>query len=223
MDELYNLTEEQIQELEKLDQFEKDKDLAIFDELKDINKTLKVIANKEIPEPKEPIINVEIPEIKLPTINVPEITIPPIPETVVEVTTDKIEKGLEEIKIAVEDKPTVERPLPVVLTFEGKAYKAEGGKETKVVGGFGGGAQLIAIEENTNKLVGEYTILLDDVTTTNVTYLGKAAIGSSTSSGVWQIRKIDESSTPVTLQGKWAGGSASFSNVWDNRASLTYN
>lgn len=216
----YDLTEEQRQELEKLDQFEKDKDLAIFDELKDINKTLKVIANKEIPEPKEPIINVEIPEIKLPTINVPEITIPPIPETIVEVTTDKIEKGLEGIKTAVEDKPTIEKPLPVVLVWKDETYKAEGGKGSGNV--YGGGYSLLT-EENTTKLVGEYTILLDDVTTTNVTYLGKAAIGSSTSSGVWQIRKIDESSTPVTLQGKWAGGSASFSNVWDNRASLTYN
>jgi hypothetical protein len=56
-------------------------------------------------------------------------------------------------------------------------------------------------------------------TSGSVTYVGKAAIGSATSSAVWQIKKIDESSGTVIT---WADGNSSFDNIWDNRASLTY-
>jgi hypothetical protein len=59
-----------------------------------------------------------------------------------------------------------------------------------------------------------YKTLLDDYTTTNVTYVGKAAIGSASSSAVWQIQKIDETTGMVIT---WAG-SAGFTQVWDNRA-----
>ena len=60
--------------------------------------------------------------------------------------------------------------------------------------------------------------LLDDYTTTNVTYVGKAAIGSATSSAVWQIQKIDETTgMSITL-----ADSAGFTQVWDNRVGLVY-
>lgn len=63
---------------------------------------------------------------------------------------------------------------------------------------------------------------LDDVTTTSVTYIGVAAIGTATSAASWQIKKLDESGTPITLTIKWADGNDSFDNIWDNRSSLTY-
>lgn len=69
-----------------------------------------------------------------------------------------------------------------------------------------------------------YTTLLDETTTTNVTYIGKAVLtGSSiaTSSAAWQISKFDESGSVSTL--KYADGDELFNNIWDNRASLTYN
>lgn len=59
-----------------------------------------------------------------------------------------------------------------------------------------------------------YKLLLDDTTTTNVTYVGKAAIGSATSSAVWQIQKIDETTGMVIT---W-GGTGAFDQVWNNRA-----
>lgn len=59
-----------------------------------------------------------------------------------------------------------------------------------------------------------YKLLLDDYTTTNVTYVGKAALGSATSAAVWQIQKIDETSG---LAITW-GGTGAFDQVWDNRA-----
>ena len=63
---------------------------------------------------------------------------------------------------------------------------------------------------------------IDNVTTTNVTYVGKAALGASTSDSVWQIQKIDESQTPETTIITWADSNDKYDNVWDNRASLTY-
>lgn len=64
-----------------------------------------------------------------------------------------------------------------------------------------------------------YTTRLDDFTTTNVTYVGKAPIGSAVGSAVWQIQKIDETTGMVIT---WADGDSSFNNIWDNRAGLTY-
>lgn len=55
---------------------------------------------------------------------------------------------------------------------------------------------------------------LDDYTTANVTYVGKAAIGSSTASAVWQIQKIDETTGMVI---SW-GGTGIADQIWDNRA-----
>jgi len=50
-------------------------------------------------------------------------------------------------------------------------------------------------------------------------YVGKAAIGSATSSAVWKIKKIDTASDIVIT---WADGNANFDNVMDNAASLSY-
>lgn len=63
-----------------------------------------------------------------------------------------------------------------------------------------------------------YKLLLDDTSTTNVTYVGKAAIGSATSASVWQIQKIDET-TGMSIT--WAG-TALFTAKWDDRTTETY-
>ena len=63
--------------------------------------------------------------------------------------------------------------------------------------------------------------LLDDVTTTNMTYVGTAPIGTATSASAWTIKRIDESGTPTTLVVKYATAGAS-TCIYDNRASLTY-
>lgn len=59
---------------------------------------------------------------------------------------------------------------------------------------------------------------IDDTSTSGVTYLGKSAPGTATSSANWKIAKID-TNTGTTM--KWAD-SGKFSQVWDNRLSLTY-
>lgn len=70
--------------------------------------------------------------------------------------------------------------------------------------------------------VSTLAIKIDDASTSGVTYIGKASIGSSTSTAVWQIMKIDESSTPITCNIQFADGNANFDNIFDNRTSLTY-
>jgi hypothetical protein len=60
-----------------------------------------------------------------------------------------------------------------------------------------------------------------DEASATVTYVGKAAIGSSQASAVWQIAKITESGTTVTTV-TWADGNSSFDNVWTARAGLSY-
>lgn len=102
----------------------------------------------------------------------------------------------------------------------------------RVGGGGGGGGVLpkgvlnasdVRINPATEEtLAGQFATQLDDVSTTGVTYVGKATIGSSASSAVWQIKKIDETGTPITMVITWADGNATFDNVWDNRASLSY-
>lgn len=53
-----------------------------------------------------------------------------------------------------------------------------------------------------------------------VTYVGKAPIGSATSSAVWQVFKMVESTGDLTIT--WADSDDAYDNIWDNRASLTY-
>lgn len=49
-------------------------------------------------------------------------------------------------------------------------------------------------------------------------YIGKAVIGSSTASAVWQIQRITQSDTTIL----WADGNGNFDNIWDNYSSLSY-
>lgn len=56
---------------------------------------------------------------------------------------------------------------------------------------------------------------LIDKTTTNVIYVGKATIGTATSTGSWQITKIDKTTSPFSITYAAAGASTA---TWDNRA-----
>lgn len=68
---------------------------------------------------------------------------------------------------------------------------------------------------------GDQQILIDDVTTTGMTYIGYAPIGTATSAAAWKIKRVDESGTPITTAVKLATGGVS-TNIFDNRASFTY-
>jgi len=59
--------------------------------------------------------------------------------------------------------------------------------------------------------------LIDDTTTTNVTYIGVASQGTATSDPVWRIKKIDETSG---VEITWTG--TGFTAVWDDRVTEIY-
>jgi hypothetical protein len=64
-----------------------------------------------------------------------------------------------------------------------------------------------------------YATRVDEASST-VTYIGKAAIGSSSANAVWQIKKITISGTETIIT--YADSDAELDNIWDDRASLTY-
>lgn len=63
-----------------------------------------------------------------------------------------------------------------------------------------------------------YKTIIDDTTTTNVTYIGQAALGTATSASSWRIQKIDESGTNTVIT--WTG--TGFDAVFDDRVTETY-
>lgn len=67
-----------------------------------------------------------------------------------------------------------------------------------------------------------YNIVLDNISTVSVVYVGKALPGSIGSDPFWQIQRIDKRNTPTTLKTEFADGNTNFDNIWDNRLSITY-
>lgn len=66
--------------------------------------------------------------------------------------------------------------------------------------------------------LGDLTVYVDEDGTS--TYVGYAALSSSVSSPVWQIKKIGEAGTLTTVL--FADGNNQFDNIWNNRTSLDY-
>jgi len=66
-----------------------------------------------------------------------------------------------------------------------------------------------------NKL---YSIRIERVG--SYTYVGTATVGSATSAGVWQIRRITNTGAGFNIQ--YADGDTDYDNIWDNRGSLSY-
>lgn len=62
-------------------------------------------------------------------------------------------------------------------------------------------------------------VRLDETSSTQYFYVGKATSGALTSQAVWQVARFDLTNG-VTEE--LANGSYEFDQVWDNRLSLTY-
>ena len=54
----------------------------------------------------------------------------------------------------------------------------------------------------------------------DVTYIGKAACGSSTARPVWQITRITAAGAVVTQE--WAEGNGKFEHIFDHKDTITY-
>ena len=65
-----------------------------------------------------------------------------------------------------------------------------------------------------------YTTLIDDYTTPNKTYIGKAVAGSGEGEVVWQIKCLDETGNFLKIQ--FADGVSTFSKEWDERVNYSY-
>ncbi len=81
---------------------------------------------------------------------------------------------------------------------------------------------LLDIDGNMVSISKSYATQIDDVSTVSVAYVGKAAVGSATSSPVWQIIKISKGGSPISTIITYADGNSNFDNIFDNRTSLTY-
>lgn len=77
------------------------------------------------------------------------------------------------------------------------------------------------IDDIRNEIMPQYyeTRIAEDSGNINISYVGKSATGSLTSSATWQVQRIDETTGLVI---EWADGDSEFDNIWDNRESLSY-
>lgn len=196
-------------------------------ELKDYSKQLSTLETtiKNVEKAiKAQKLNVEAPVVNVPetVVNVEKPDLKPI-EVSITTSSKDVVKAVKGIKIPELNTDPVEKLLK-------KTNKLlEELPELMPTGGGGSGSSWVAtnsagvpvpiqLDSNGSIPVATVTLtyktLLDDYTTTNVTYVGKAAIGSATSSAVWQIQKIDETTGMVIT---W-GGTGAFDQVWNNRA-----
>lgn len=112
---------------------------------------------------------------------------------------------------------TLVKPVRSILTA-----KQPSGAYTNIDATTGGNLK-VSIEEVDGATVipinqAIYKTIIDDTTTTNVTYIGQAALGTATSASSWRIQKIDESGTNTVIT--WTG--SGFDAVFDNRVTETY-
>ena len=222
---MQDITTEQLKKLEKIAEFldnggtPKDvmmSDLMaqnIGDSIKEACSNITVKAQVDIPpfptipEQKAPIVNVQAPQ---------------SPEVTVNVDTKGVQKEITDLHTTTKE---IKDILSIKEEFEPVQIYDKNGKLVDW-------ARLLQRESNGNmdwlQIVNainnptSYAIQIDDVSTSGVTYIGKAGIGSTTSSAVWQVQKLDESGSPITTVIKWAD-SGQFTQIWNNRTSLTYN
>lgn len=163
----------------------------------------------------------------------PQVTVEPTPvqidPTDVSPVTGAVEEATKAIKSIVIPQPeslkTVEKLIRKTNSLLDELLDASPS------GGGGGGSAWIAVDENDKPMplqlnngavptdTPSLASRLDNTTSANVIYIGKAKPGTLTSESLWQIAKLDTSSGLIKT---WAG-SAGFTQVWDDRASLTYN
>lgn len=178
----------------------------------------KAIKNLEL-NPKisvqSPTVNVEKPDLKpiqdlmldllkaVRGIEIPEIPKIDIPKT----DLSKVEKKLDDANKHLKD--LVEKPT---------GGGGGGGNGTPYLNSQGKATYLQLDEGGLPTTTLAQTVRIDD-TATPIIYIGKATIGTATSSGSQQISRLDTSSGLIKT---WADGDSAYNNVWDNRAALTY-
>jgi len=148
----------------------------------------------------------------------------------------KAEQSLADIyKVISEVKPfeIPERLLKddrVKIDISDKQLKKMGSSLSVAAGGSSGyvkntlGEQINPATEETLSVIATantpYSINIQtDSGTSTISYIGKAATGTATSSALWQIQKLDETTGTIIT---YADGNDSFDNIWDDRESLSF-
>jgi hypothetical protein len=189
--------------------------VAQFTDLTDAVRAVEQVVKEQNLVVEAPIVNV--PETQ---VNVDAPDLKPLQTSIKDVVT-----AIKKIVIPVTDNTQIENYLAKQEKLLKKILdKPVGG------GGGGGGSSWVAVDENGIPLplqlqdgavetVSPALATRIDDSADPVLYIGKAPIGSATSSAVWQVVKLDTTSGLVKT---WASSSASFDKVWDDRASLNY-
>lgn len=172
-------------------------------------------------EEKETVVNIEAP-----VVNVPEAVVN-VPAPIVNVEAPNVTMDMEEM-CAVLD--SILKQLKETPQFNLEEALAKFIKDDRIkvnvdrVGTGVGGVVTFPIVDAINNASRDalpLAIQMDDVSTSGYTYIGKATLGSATSSPVWQICRIDETGSPITFVQKWASGGR-YNQVWSDRTSLSY-
>lgn len=239
MQELSPQQKKKAEKFANLIEFGNQKDLEILDTLINIEdkitaldlteviqaiKNISPIAEKELETQKVEVTNFpKFPEQKAPivTVTAPEVT---VDAPIINIDNTGVESEIAKIT-ALLDKPE-ELEETKIIDEDGKVVDFKGlfKRLGEHIGNIRVGGASVTIPSNLPvTITGQaiYAIQIDDVSTTSVTYIGKAPIGSATSSAVWQVQKLDQSGTPITSVITWAG-TGGFNQIWSDRTSLTY-
>lgn len=181
---------------------------SVKDELEKVKKAIKSIKFPPFPRPEKFPTEISVNNLSdlydhfdtlvtlLAMIEAKEIEIPDNTELI-----DEIKK----VQIAIS---SLEFPIPPTQT---SAYQRDGKKESVELTDDG--------DVPVSSVFKAQAFRTDATSTADVTYLGWATPGTTTSSASWKIAKVDESSDAFIT---WADGNANYDNVWDDRVSLSY-
>ena len=138
---------------------------------------------------------------------------PEIPETDVKGVESRLDKANEHLK------KLVEKPVGGGGGGgSGTSFKTSAGNLTYVETESDGSIPVTVVAGGS--ATPNYATKIDTTSTTDNIYIGKAAIGSSGASAVWQIKKLNTAT--LALDKTWADGNDDFDNSWDNRVSIIY-
>ena len=138
---------------------------------------------------------------------------PEIPETDVKGVESRLDKANEHLK------KLVEKPVGGGGGGgSGTSFKTSAGNLTYVETESDGSIPVTVVAGGS--ATPNYATKIDTTSTTDNIYIGKAAIGSSGASAVWQIKKLNTAT--LALDKTWCDGDDLFDNEWDDRVSLSY-
>lgn len=157
----------------------------------------------------KPSVTVSPPDVRVPAVDVSPIT---------KILKEEMPKAFER---AIKLIPRVELPetdnSELLQAWEGISEQLVSIENATRMKPLPGSMTISNLDEVTNALPSNAPkkTLIDKTTTTDVIYIGEAAIGTATSAPTWFITKVDKSSSPISITFAAEGDSTA---TWDDRA-----